>query len=89
MTEVNSTAEPATRKPRKPDCPRKPHKDFPLPPSSNGKWCKKVLGKLRCFGSWRDDPKGARALERWLSGLLRRGLKRLRGVLANERVEES
>jgi integrase len=67
MTVVNSTAPAEPRKPRKPDGPKKPHKDFPLFPSSNGQWCKKVLGKLRCFGSWRDDPKGARALERWLA----------------------
>jgi hypothetical protein len=66
MTEFNSTVTPRLRKPRKQDRPEKPHKDFPLFPSGNGLWCKKILGKLHYFGSWRDDPKGVRALERWL-----------------------
>jgi integrase len=66
MTEINSTAASRKRKPRKSTPPKKPHKDFPLFASGNGLWCKKVLGKLQYFGSWKDDPKGVRALERWL-----------------------
>lgn len=38
--------------------PAKPRHDFPLFPHSNGKWAKKVGGKLRYFGKW-DDPAGA------------------------------
>jgi hypothetical protein len=53
--------------PRRTDRPNKPHKDLPLFPSGNGLWAKKILGKLHYFGSWRDDPKGARAMERWLA----------------------
>ena len=67
MTEINSTATRAPRKPRKPDAPKKPHKDFPLFPAGNGQWCKKVLGRPHYFGKWQDDPKGVRALERWLA----------------------
>src|ERR1700684_266368 len=67
MTELHCTSTPRPRKPRKQEQPNKPHKDFPLFPSGNGLWCKKVKGKLHYFGSWRDDPKGPRALERWLA----------------------
>lgn len=64
MTKSNSTAPAGARKPRK---PKKPRKDFPLTPHNCGLWCKKVLGKLYYFGSWKDDPKGNRALDRWLA----------------------
>ncbi|HZZ77241.1 MAG TPA: tyrosine-type recombinase/integrase [Gemmataceae bacterium] len=67
MTEINSTVAPAPRKPRKADPPKKPHKDFPLFPNGNGQWCKKVLGRPHYFGKWQDDPKGIRALDRWLA----------------------
>ena len=61
MTKSNSTAPRRSRK-----APKKPHADFPLTPHPSGLWCKKVRGKLHYFGSWRDDPKGKRALDRWL-----------------------
>lgn len=66
MSEANSTAPARVRKPRTTRMPAKPHKDFPLFPRANGQWAKKIRGKLHQFGSWRDDPKGERALERWL-----------------------
>jgi integrase len=69
MTKSNSTAPPAARKPRKPQKPEKPYEGFPLTPHPCGLWCKQVTfngtAKLYYFGSWRDDPKGERALERW------------------------
>lgn len=49
-------------KPVKATKPEKPHPDFPLTANSNGQWCKKVRGKVRNFGPWR-DPEGA--LARW------------------------
>ena len=68
MTESNST--PASRQ-RKAKKPKKPHKDFPLTPHPSGRWCKKITfqgkAKLHYFGSWKDDPKGTRALDRWLA----------------------
>ena len=70
MTKVNSTAHVHARKPhkaKKQDRPGKPHKDFPLTPHVNGLWCKKILGKLHYFGSWKDDRRGELALQRWLA----------------------
>jgi integrase len=52
-----------TRK-RKPPKPEKPYPSFPLTAHANGKWCKKVKGKLHYFGSWA-DPIGA--LNEWLA----------------------
>ena len=46
--------------------PDKPHPDFPLFSHANGRWCKKVAGKLRYFTKWADDPKGKTALKQWL-----------------------
>src|SRR5262245_23492161 len=48
----------------KPKKPTKPTPDFPLTPHGNGKWCKKVLGKLHYFGAW-DNPQAA--LDSWLA----------------------
>lgn len=50
-----------TAKP-KAEKPKKPRKDFPLTPHPNGRWCKKIRGRLHYFGKW-DDPDGA--LDEW------------------------
>lgn len=47
--------------------PPKPRPDFPLTPVANGQWVKKVAQKKYYFGSWRDDPKGERAVKDWLA----------------------
>jgi integrase len=38
--------------------PAKPHPDFPLTPHNNGRWVKKIRGKLHYFGRW-DNPQAA------------------------------
>jgi len=43
--------------------PNKPHEDFPLSPHLNGQWWKKINQKPYYFGSWKDDPKGERAVK--------------------------
>ncbi len=46
---------------------KKPHPDFPLTPHrGTGRWCKKVLGRLRYFGRIQGDEKGQAALSLWL-----------------------
>ena len=40
---------------------KKPHKDFPLTRRSDGRWCKKVRGKVHIFKGTADE-----ALEEWL-----------------------
>jgi len=46
--------------------PAKPRPDFPLYAHASGRWCTRVRGTLHYFGSWRDDPNGEAALQRWL-----------------------
>jgi integrase len=47
--------------------PQKPRPDFPLFPHRTGRWCKKIRGKFVYFGKVADDPKGEKALEKWLN----------------------
>jgi hypothetical protein len=42
--------------------PPKPYPDFPLNSHANGSWYKFMDGKIKCFGPWKDDPKGVQAL---------------------------
>jgi integrase len=49
-----------------PSNPSKPSPDYPLFPHATGRWAKKVRGKLLYFGKIIDDPKGERALAKWL-----------------------
>jgi len=46
-----STAKKRRRKPG-PDWPEKPYPDFPLGPVANGRWQKRINGKLHYFGRW-------------------------------------
>jgi hypothetical protein len=45
--------------------PDKPYKGYPLHAHASGQWAKKIGGKRHYFGSWRDDPDGLQALERY------------------------
>ena len=46
--------------------PKKPRPDFPLFPHKSGYWAKKVRGRFHYFGKIVDDPKGQKALDKWL-----------------------
>jgi integrase len=55
--------------PKKPTTPKttpgKPHPDFPLYQHPSGQWCKKIKGQAHYFGSWRRDPQGNDAFDRY------------------------
>jgi len=48
--------------------PDKPYPEFPLNAHANGSWYKYIgpAGGIITFGSWRDDPRGVRALEKYI-----------------------
>ncbi len=53
--------------------PAKPRPDFPLFPDANGQWAKKINQRKFYFGSWKDDPKGEKAIREYntrLAGIL-------------------
>ena len=45
--------------------PEKPHFGFPMFAHPSGQWAKKIRGRLVYFGSWRTDPEGTAALDRF------------------------
>lgn len=75
----------------RPTPPPKPYPDFPLFAHSGGQWRKDVRVNRGnplpfYFGSWKDDPRGERAMQDWLDrkDAIRAGLDK-----ANVRVTES
>ena len=51
--------------PQRPVWPHAKRTGIRMTPAPNGQWVKKIDGKLRSFGSWRKDPTGDKALERY------------------------
>lgn len=47
--------------------PSKPYPKFPLTPHNNGRWCKKIKGKIIYFTRWDADPDGSAALAQYLA----------------------
>lgn len=51
--------------------PTKPYDDFPLTPRADGRWCKRINGKLELFiGDWKDafdEYDRCKAALRWLA----------------------
>lgn len=47
--------------------PPKPYDAYPLTPHNNGRWCKKIHGRLIYFTRWADDPDGSAALAQYLA----------------------
>lgn len=65
MTKLNKEN---ARRETKEQRPEKPYPEFPLNSHANGSWYKYIpaAGGIVTFGSWKDDPKGERALAKFL-----------------------
>lgn len=50
--------------------PQKPHPDFPLTPRSDGRWCKRINGRLRYISGAADEAltEWLRVKDDWLAG---------------------
>lgn len=50
--------------------PQKPHPDFPLTPRADGRWCKRINGRLRYISGTADEAlaEWLRVKDHWLAG---------------------
>lgn len=61
--------------------PGKPYPSFPLTAHNNGRWCKKIRGKVHFFGVWA-DPEGALAQYRRAASDLHAGRQPVTATIA-------
>jgi hypothetical protein len=65
MSKPHSTTPAPTGKPTKPGKPNESYPDCPLTAHPAGPGCKKIRGKLCCFGLWSDPDSASRST--WLA----------------------